>query len=226
MLDFANSKVCVGITTDEIDRLTHEEIIKHGAYPSPINYYGFPKSICTSVNEVVCHGIPDNRPLENGDVISIDISLYLDGFHGDNCGTVIVGEGDSNLEHLIKTTQQALDNAIEICKPGAKLSDIGKTIENFANENNFQVIHEFCGHGTGKYLHMLPFVCHYNNTDDLKLAQGMVFTIEPIVVEGDRKIETWEDGWTAVTVDRGRAAQFEHEVLITKNGVEVLTLPD
>ena len=225
MLEFACSLVQPGISTDDIDHLTHNEIIKNGAYPSPINYCGFPKAICTSVNEVVCHGIPDDRKLQEGDILSIDVSIFLDGYHGDNCGTVIVGNKSDDIGvKLIKATQEALDAGIATCKPGACLSSIGEAIENVASSYKFKVIHEFLGHGTGPILHMPPMVRHFKNNTKLKLIPGMIFTIEPILCEGSRKVAVWSDGWTAVTVDGGRAAQFEHEVYITENGAEILTL--
>lgn len=208
MLDFANSLVKPGVTTEEIDILTHNEIVKNGAYPSPINYHGFPKAICTSVNEVVCHGIPNDRKLIEGDVISIDVSLFKNGFHGDNCGTVVVGTSDDATMKLINATQESLDEAIKICKPGSCLSLIGETIENVAKSHNFNIVHEFMGHGVGPFLHMKPLVRHFKNTHKFKLVKGMVFTIEPILVEGARKITIWDDGWTAITLDGGRYCSY------------------
>jgi methionyl aminopeptidase len=225
MLEFANSLAKPGVTTDEIDRLTHHEIIRNGAYPTPLNYYGFPKSICSSVNEVVCHGIPDNRPLCDGDILSIDVSLYTkDGYHGDNCGSVIVGKGDESLNHLVESTKTAVDKAIAVCRPGACFSHIGAVIDEHAKSQGLSVIHEFCGHGTGTNIHMKPLVLHYRNTVRIPMRAGMVFTIEPILVQGSRKLRHWEDGWTASTFDGGRAAQIEHEVLVTEDGCEVLTI--
>jgi methionyl aminopeptidase len=224
MLEFSCSLVKPGISTDEIDRRTFEEIIKKGAYPSPINYAGFPKAICTSVNEVCCHGIPDSRELREGDVIAIDVSIFKDGVHGDNCKTVIAGEGDEAAHRLINATEEALNRAISVCGPTACLSDIGEAIEQVAANNDLRIIHEFCGHGLGSILHMYPLIKHFRNYEKLPLVPGMVFTIEPILVEGSRKITTWDDGWTAVCVDGGRSAQFEHEVLITENGAEVITV--
>ncbi len=235
MLDFANelaSDHTKGYSTEDVDKLTHEEIIKHGAYPSPINYRGFPKAVCTSVNEVVCHGIPDSRVLEKGDLVSIDVSLYLDGFHGDNCGSVICGGGDpadpsdKRSLDLIAATQEALDAAIAICGPGVCFSEIGATIEKVAAQRDFRIVHEFCGHGTGELLHMPPFVRHFRNGDGQPMLPGNIFTIEPILVEGSRRIHVWKDGWTAATLDGGRGAQFEHEVLIKDDGYEVLTVPE
>lgn len=227
MLDYANSLVQAGITTEDIDLLTHQEIIAHGAYPSPVNYCGFPKAICTSVNEVVCHGIPDDRKLVEGDMISIDVSLFLDGFHGDNCGTVIVGKSqDSGALKLIDATQECLDQAVAACGPGRCFADIGAAIERVAASRDVRIVREFCGHGLGPTLHMQPLVEHCHNRSKIIMEPGMVFTIEPIIVEGNRRISVWSDGWTAATFDGLRAAQFEHEVLITENGAEVITIPE
>lgn len=225
MLEFANSLAKPGVTTDDIDRLTHHEIIRNGAYPTPLNYHGFPKSICSSVNEVVCHGIPDDRPLRDGDVLSIDVSLYTeDGYHGDNCGSIIVGKGDESLRHLVESTKTAVDKAIAVCRPGACFSHIGGAIEEYAMSQGYSVIHEFCGHGTGTNIHMQPLVLHYRNNVRIPMHSGMVFTIEPILAQGSRKLKHWQDGWTASTFDGGRAAQIEHEVLVTDEGCEVLTI--
>lgn len=223
MLEYACSLVKPGISTDEIDAKTYEKIISKGAYPSPINYSGFPKSICTSVNEVACHGIPDSRELLEGDIVSIDVSVFKDGFHGDNCMSVVAGEGDDEAYRLVDVTKEALDKAVSVCHPGRCLSDVGKEIQHVASQEDYRIVHEFCGHGLGSILHMFPLVKHFRNSDELELVPGMIFTIEPILVEGSRRITTWKDGWTAVTVDGGRAAQFEHEVLITEHGPEIIT---
>ena len=226
MLDFAcGLALQPGMSTDDIDRLTHEEICRHGAYPSPINYRGFPKAICTSVNEVVCHGIPDSRPLVDGDIVSIDVSLFIDGMHGDNCSTVMCGTGDAQGYALIAATQEALNKAVSVCGPGRCISEIGEAITSIAMTSKLQVVHEFCGHGTGEVLHMPPYILHFRNTERMRMEPGMIFTIEPIIVEGSRRVSTWSDGWTIFTLDGGRGAQFEHEVLITPTGVEVLTVP-
>jgi methionyl aminopeptidase len=233
MLDFANSLAVQPdkYTTNQIDALTREEIARHGAYPSPLNYRGFPKSICTSVNEVVCHGIPDDRMVRRGDLVSIDISLYLNGMHGDNCGSVICGgQGGSAKDvaagKLIAATQEALDKAVALCRPGACVSELGAVIDEVAKERGFAVVHEFCGHGTGELLHMPPFVRHFRNGFKVPMQPGMLFTIEPIFVERSRRMTVWRDGWSAATMDGGRGAQFEHEVLITEDGCEVLTVPE
>lgn len=225
MLEFALSLAKPGVTTDAIDIATFHEIVKHGAYPSPINYRGFPKAICTSPNEVVCHGIPDSRPLQEGDVLSIDVSLYLNGYHGDNCGTCIVGKPiDKSSLNLVDTARTALMNGIATCRPGSCLSEIGAAIEKTAHQNGLVVVKDFYGHGTGPILHMSPLVAHFENKDLLTLRPGMVFTIEPVIAEGSGKLLTWDDGWSAVTEDGGRGAQFEHEVLITEDGHEILTV--
>ena len=227
MLDFACSLVKVGISTEEIDKLTHEEIVKNDAYPSPVNYGGFPKSICTSINEVCCHGIPDSRILEEGDIISIDVSVYKDGFHGDNCTTVVVGDKcDDRGKELIHATQEALNEAISICSPGAKFLEIGERVEKVATQYKLEVQHEFMGHGLGSILHMSPLVAHYRNSDDTEMRPGMIFTIEPIFLEGSRRCIRWPDNWSSVSVDFGRSAQFEHEILITQTGHEILTVPN
>mmetsp|Transcript_32200 Transcript_32200/g.44162 ORF Transcript_32200/g.44162 Transcript_32200/m.44162 type:complete len:204 (-) Transcript_32200:79-690(-) len=201
--------------------------MRNGACPTPLNYCGFPKSICTSVNEVVCHGIPDSRLLEDGDIISIDVSLFIDGFHGDNCGTVTVGElgkANKDLNMLIEANKRAVAAAISICKPGVCISQIGAVIEKTAKLSNLSVIHEFCGHGTGKYIHMSPLILpHFEPRHRMLMEPGMVFTIEPILALGARHILQWDDGWTAATVDGKWSSQIEHEVLITDSGAEILT---
>mmetsp|Transcript_9630 Transcript_9630/g.16033 ORF Transcript_9630/g.16033 Transcript_9630/m.16033 type:complete len:311 (-) Transcript_9630:286-1218(-) len=229
MLEFSLSLAKPGRTTDEIDRMTHEEIVKNGAYPTPLNYYTFPKSICTSVNEVVCHGIPDDRELVDGDIVSIDVSLFTQGYHGDNCGTVVVGQPpnadeEQRLKRLIDTTKHSVMSAAGICKPGACISEIGEVIEDLAVKNDYGVVHNFCGHGTGRNIHMAPLILHYKNKEAFRMQPGMVFTIEPILTEGSSKIVSWSDGWTASTRDGGWSAQIEHEILITEDGAEVLTV--
>ena len=226
MLEFACSLVQVGISTEDIDRLTHEEIVKNNAYPSPVNYAGFPKAICTSINEVCCHGIPDSRLLEKGDIISIDVSVYKEGYHGDNCATIIVGGVcDNRGKELIYATQEALNEAISICGPGVKFCEIGGRIEKVASNYDLEVQHEFMGHGLGSMLHMSPLIAHYSHSDNTEMKPGMIFTIEPIFLEGSRDCLRWADNWSSVSVDFGRSAQFEHEILITSTGHEILTVP-
>lgn len=223
-LEFALALAKPGVSTDYIDSLTFDEIIRHNAYPSPINYSNFPKSICTSVNEVVCHGIPDSRVLQEGDILSIDVSVYMNGYHGDNCGTVIVGKGDEVARSLVETNIDVLDMAIAKCVAGACLSEVGNTIENEANRRGFAVVSQFCGHGVGHLMHMPPFVVHHRNNHEVELKPGMVFTIEPILIEGKDRLVVWDDKWTAATKDNSRGSQFEHQILITESGPpEILT---
>ncbi|KAI9472684.1 Methionine aminopeptidase 1 [Coemansia sp. RSA 989] len=229
VLDIAARAIKVGVTTDEIDRVVHEATIARKAYPSPLNYYNFPKSVCTSVNEVVCHGIPDQRKLEDGDILNIDISLYKDGFHADLNKTYFVGNVSEESKKLVKTTRECLQKAIDICKPGTKYRELGAQIEKHARANGFSVVRTYCGHGVGKMFHSAPNVPHYASNRAIGVMKpGHVFTIEPMINAGSYDDQTWRDGWTAVTVDGKRSAQFEHVVLITETGHEVLTrrLPD
>lgn len=226
MLDYACSLVRPGITTEEIDVQVHNAILAAGAYPSPLNYWGFPKSICSSINEVVIHGIPDDRPLREGDIAKFDISLFYKGVHGDNCASVPVGEVDEEGLRLMEAAQKALDAGVEACSPGAYLSGVGAAVHAVADEYGYETVRAYSGHGVGTELHMRPFVLHYRNKEKLPLRPGMVFTIEPMLLEKGPEIDTWEDGWTVVTRDGGRGAQYEHTVLITEEGVEVLTVPE
>ncbi|XP_011642646.1 methionine aminopeptidase 1D, mitochondrial [Pogonomyrmex barbatus] len=213
-----------GITTDFLDKQVHDMIIGNGAYPSPLNYHGFPKSICTSVNNVACHGIPDNRPLQQGDIINVDITVYLNGYHGD-CSTMFqVGEVDSEAKRLIAITELCLKSAIEICKPNEPFCNIGNVIEETANKHNLNVIPGLLGHGIGTYFHGAPDIFHFANNFPERMKSGMTFTIEPALSQGTMQIEILEDGWTACTIDNSRTAQVEHTVLITDTGCEVLTL--
>uniref|UniRef100_A0A7S2UT99 Methionine aminopeptidase n=1 Tax=Fibrocapsa japonica TaxID=94617 RepID=A0A7S2UT99_9STRA len=238
-LDLACSLAKVGRTTDEIDGVVHEMIVSSGAYPAPRNYKGFPKSLVTAINQVICHGIPDDRPLQYGDVASFDASVYVGGVFGDNCATVIVGddgddggggEGGEEVDvegarRLVKATQECLDAGIAECGPGKCLSSIGHAIEAVADSYGYQSVRAYCGHGIGTGFHMLPFVQHFRNDDRLELRPGMIFTIEPMITEGSQESVLAEDNWTVYTRDGKRAAQFEHTVLITEDGVEVITVP-
>lgn len=213
-----------GITTDALDRLAHEKIIELGAYPSPLNYMGFPKSICTSVNEVVVHGIPDSRELASGDIINCDVTVYIDGMHGDCSETVFVGAVDEEAKKLVQVTWECLLRGIDLVKPGQKLSAIGLAIETHARLNGFSVVREFTGHGIGEYFHMAPYVAHFfEESNETMLQEGMTFTIEPMINVGGHECVIWADNWTAVTKDLTRSAQFEHTVLVTSSGVEILT---
>jgi len=224
VLDHVLAAVKPGITTDALDRLAHARTIELGAYPSPLNYMGFPKSICTSVNEVVVHGIPDSRELENGDIINCDITVFIDGMHGDCSETVFVGEVDDDAKKLVQVTWECLLKGIDLVRPGQKLNGIGLAIETHARLNGFSVVREFTGHGIGEHFHMAPYVAHYfEETNETVLQEGMTFTIEPMINVGGHDCVIWADNWTAVTRDLTRSAQFEHTVLVTHSGVEILT---
>ncbi|POM77232.1 Methionine aminopeptidase, merops subfamily M24 [Phytophthora palmivora] len=222
--EFAKPLCQVGATTEDIDRLVHEEIVRRGAYPSPLNYGGFPKALCSSVNEIVVHGIPDSRPLEDGDIVNIDISVFLDGFHGDTSQTFLVGNVDDAGKHLVDVTNQALMGAIEhCCKPLNRFASIGDFVQSLAHKEELGVVREYTGHGIGKEFHCLPFILHHHNSEPGKMLPGMVFTVEPALTEGSPEIVHWDDGWTVATADGGRSAQAEHTVLITEDGVDILT---
>ena len=224
VLDIAGRAVAPGIRTDDIDRIVHEESIRRGGYPSTLNYQGFKKSCCTSLNEVICHGIPDSTKLKEGDIINIDITVFIGGFHGDCSETYLVGEVDEEGRRLVKTTWECMEKGIGICKPGTHIKEIGNVIEEFAKKNGYSIPTGFVGHGIGSSFHMLPNVPHYKNNEPAgKMKPGMTFTIEPMVNEGKRDYIFWEDEWTATTSDGKRSAQFEHTLLITEDGVERLT---
>jgi len=268
------------ITTNDVNNEIHKHLVDAGVYPSPLNYHGFPKSLCSSVNEVICHGIPDGYKMRPGDVASFDISCFHDGVHGDNCATVVVGDyeedddnypnnnnNDNNMNNndthdddnkplyygalrhkskrvkenfisadeeaffitsrrLVQAAQEALDAGVATCKPGSCLSDIGSAISSVVDAYGYGSVQKYRGHGIGEDFHCPPFVKHYRNDDRLELKPGMVFTIEPMITEGKEDCYEWRsDGWTVVTEDGGRAAQFEHMVAITEDGYEILTLP-
>jgi methionyl aminopeptidase len=216
--------VAPGVTTDELDRISHDAHVARNVYPSPLGYKGFPKSVCTSVNEVICHGIPDDRPLAEGDIVNVDVTVYVDGVHGDTSATFLVGRVDPVSKHLVRTTSECLDLAIEAVRPGAPLHDIGRAIETHAHEEGFNVVRSFVGHGIGQVFHGPPQVPHYYEPAATTIMEpGMVFTIEPMITIGDIRPVIWDDGWTAVTADGSRSAQFEHTVLVTYTGVDVLT---
>ncbi|MCC6435414.1 MAG: type I methionyl aminopeptidase [Acidimicrobiales bacterium] len=216
--------VAPGVTTDELDILCHDLIVAAGAYPSPLNYSGFPKSLCTSVNEVICHGIPDSRKLVNGDIVNLDVTVYREGVHGDCNATFLVGQVDEAGRKLVQVTKECLDLGIAAVRPGRPISDIGRAIEDHAHRLHYGVVRTFVGHGIGEQFHTDIEVPHYYTPRArLIMEAGMTFTIEPMITEGDHREEFWDDGWTAVTVDRSRSAQFEHTLLVTSNGVEILT---
>jgi len=225
VLDIAASHIRPGITTDEIDAVVHQACIERNAYPSPLNYRHFPKSVCTSINEVICHGIPDHRKLQEGDIINIDVTLYHDGFHGDLNETYPVGRIDEDSERLIRTARKCLDESIKICKPGVLIRDIGKVIEPIARANGCSSVRTYTGHGINDLFHCTPNVPHYAKNKAVgTMKPGMCFTIEPMINLGGNWDEVhWPDNWTATTVDGKRSAQFEETLLITEAGVEVLT---
>lgn len=224
VLEIALAAVKPGVRTDEIDAIVHEATIARGAYPSPLNYHGFPKSLCTSVNEVICHGIPDDRALREGDIVNCDITLYYDGMHGDCSETVFVGEPDPASARLVELTYEAMMAGIKVVKPGTRFNEIGRVIGAFARKHKLGVVRDFAGHGIGEYFHMPPTVTHYYDRHLLlRMVEGMTFTIEPMLTLGTHQSLTLADGWTAITTDRSRTAQFEHTVLVTKTGVEILT---
>jgi len=223
ILNEIRTVVTPGITTQDIDTFARELIIIHNAFPSALNFNGFPKSISTSVNNIAAHGIPDSRPLESGDILSVDVTVYLDGFHGDCSDTFYVGEVDSYAETLVSVTRECLEKGIEACGPGNWIRGIGHAIHRHARKNNCTVVPIFLGHGIGEFVHGPPDIYHCLNNYPGKLAEGMVFTVGPVVSEGDRRVRILEDGWTAVTVDNSRTAQVEHTLLITSSGVEILT---
>ena len=220
----AGAKVAPGVTTDEIDALVHELTIEMGGYPSTLNYHGYPKSLCTSVNEVICHGIPDSRPLQDGDIVNLDVTIFIGGVHGDCNATVFVGDVDDESRRLVQVTEECMWHGIEAVKPGRPLSDIGRAIENHAKQHRYGVVRSFVGHGIGEQFHTDVQVLHYyDQRSSMTMRPGMTFTIEPMITIGSWQHRTWDDDWTAVTTDGKRTAQFEHTVLVTDDGVEALT---
>jgi len=216
-----------GISTGELDKICHDYIInQQKAIPAPLNYRGFPKSICTSVNHQVCHGIPSNEKiLKDGDIVNIDVTVIKDGFHGDTSKMFLIGKSSILAERLCRVTRECMIEAINIVKPGLHIGDIGAVIEEHAHNNNFSVVRDYCGHGIGKNFHEMPQILHYGNRNTgMKLLEGMTFTIEPMINEGRYKTKVLNDGWTVVTQDRSLSAQWEHTILVTKNGSEILTL--
>jgi len=226
VLEMVESHVDTGVTTDELDRICHDYIVnQQKAIPAPLNYRGFPKSICTSVNHQVCHGIPGNKRLKNGDIVNIDITVIKDGFHGDTSKMFMIGEPSILAKRLINITSEALQIGIEQVKPGAHLNGIGKAIQKYVESNSYSVVREYCGHGIGREFHEEPQVLHYATTNPGPILQpGMVFTIEPMVNAGKRLVKLLPDGWTVVTKDRSLSAQWEHTILVTNDGHEILTL--
>jgi methionyl aminopeptidase len=224
VLDIAGRAVRIGITADELDKIVHDETVKRGAYPSPLNYYNFPKSVCTSVNEIICHGIPDCRPLEDGDIVNLDISVYKDGYHGDLNETFFVGNVDEDSVRVVQCAYECLQNAINTVKPGVLYRTLGEQIHNVAKKHKCSIVKTYCGHGIGKLFHTTPNVPHYaGNKAKGTMKVGHVFTIEPMINLGQSGDVTWPDGWTACTIDGKRSAQFEHTMVVTETGCELLT---
>jgi methionyl aminopeptidase len=224
--DLVGSHVAPGVTTDELDRIGHEFLVDHGAYPSTLGYKGFPKSLCSSVNEVICHGIPDARVVEDGDIVNIDITAYLDGVHGDTNATFLAGEVDEESRLLVERTHEALERAIRAVKPGRRINVIGRVIEAYAKRFGYGVVREFTGHGIGTSFHSGLVIPHYDDPRfDDEIRPGMTFTIEPMLNLGTHEWVMWDDDWTVVTADGRRSAQFEHTLLVTGDGAEILTLP-
>ena len=222
----AGAQVAPGVTTDQLDEVVHEATLERGGYPSPLNYRGYPKSVCTSVNEVICHGIPDSRPLVLGDIVNVDVTIYLDGVHGDTSATLAVGEISEHDQRLIVETRVAMDKGIDAAGPGRPVNVIGRAIERHALRHRLGVVEEFIGHGIGTEFHSAIQVPHYYNPGaNTVLVPGMTFTVEPMLTLGSPECAPlWDDKWTAVTRDGRRTAQFEHTVLVTEEGVERLTV--
>ncbi|MBY6367375.1 type I methionyl aminopeptidase [Rhodococcoides corynebacterioides] len=222
----AGNAVAPGVTTDALDRIAHEYMIDHGAYPSTLGYKGFPKSCCTSLNEVICHGIPDSTVIQDGDIVNIDVTAYIDGVHGDTNATFLAGDVSEEARLLVERTHEATMRAIKAVKPGRALNVVGRVIESYANRFGYGVVRDFTGHGVGTTFHNGLVVLHYDEpTVDTVIEPGMTFTIEPMINLGGIDWEQWNDGWTVVTKDRSWTAQFEHTLVVTESGAEILTLP-
>ncbi len=218
--------IAPGVTTDAIDAVVHEYLLDHDAYPSTLGYRGFPKSCCTSVNEVICHGIPDTRPLVEGDLVKIDVTAFVDGVHGDNCATYFCGEVDEDSRLLTERTEQAMLRAIRTVRPGRQINVIGRVIEAYAKRFGYGVVRDYTGHGVHTAFHSGLVVPHYDEpAADTVIEVGMTFTIEPMLALGDPESHVWADDWTVVTNDGSRVAQFEHTLAVTAEGAEILTLP-
>ena len=226
VLEMIEEHVQIGVTTDELNTLCHDYIVNvQKAIPAPLNYNGFPKSICTSINHVVCHGIPNDKPLKDGDIINIDITVIKDGYFGDTSKMFSVGKTSEWAERLCRVTQECLYKGIEIVRPGTRLGDIGEVIQKHAESNGYSVVREYCGHGIGTVFHEEPQVLHYGKAGTgLELKEGMTFTIEPMINLGKKETRLLGDGWTAITKDRKLTAQWEHTLVVTADGYEVFTL--
>jgi methionyl aminopeptidase len=226
VLEIGAAAIAPGVTTDEIDAVVHQAYLDRGGYPSTLNYRGYPKSLCTSVNEVICHGIPDDRPLRDGDIVNLDVTIFLDGVHGDTNATYLVGQVDPESRRLVQVTRECLEHGIAAVAPGRPFNEIGRAIETHARAHGYEVVRAFVGHGIGEQFHTDLQIPHYFEPRlTTEIEPGMVFTIEPMISMGTGQHRIWDDDWTAVTADASRTAQFEHTVLVTHDGVEVLTAP-
>lgn len=226
-LDAVEAAIAPGVSTDELDTIAHDFLVDHGAYPSTLGYRGFPKSCCTSLNEVICHGIPDDTVLAEGDIVNVDITAYLDGFHGDTNKTYPVGEVSEDAALLIERTREALERGIRAVKPGRPFNVIGRAIESYAKRFGYGVVRDFTGHGVGAEFHSGLIIPHYDTApaNATPMEEGMVFTIEPMLTIGTVHWDMWDDGWTVTTKDKALSAQFEHTLAVTATGADVLTLP-
>jgi methionyl aminopeptidase len=225
-LEAGGKAVAPGVTTDEVDRVVHEFLVAQDAYPSTLGYKGFPKSCCTSLNEVICHGIPDSTVIQDGDIVNIDVTAYIGGVHGDTNGTFLAGNVSEEDRLLVERTREATMRAIKAVRPGRELNVVGRVIESYAKRFGYGVVRDFTGHGIGRAFHSGLVVLHYDEPSvETVLEPGMTFTIEPMITLGTIDYDIWDDGWTVVTKDRAWTAQFEHTVLVTADGAEILTLP-
>jgi methionyl aminopeptidase len=225
-MEAAAAAIAPGVTTDELDAVAHAYMVGQGAYPSDLGYRGFPKSVCTSINEVICHGIPDSTALRDGDIVNIDVTAYIGGVHGDCNATYLVGDVDEESRLLVERTRESLARAIKAVRPGRQINVIGRVIESYAKRFGYGVVRDFTGHGIHTAFHSGLIVPHYDDPRATTVMQpGMTFTIEPMLTLGTHEYDVWDDGWTVVTKDRRRTAQFEHTLVVTADGAEILTLP-
>ncbi|MYS80395.1 type I methionyl aminopeptidase [Embleya scabrispora] len=224
-MEAAAAHIAPGVTTDELDRIAHEYVLDHHAYPSCLGYRGFPKTICTSINEVICHGIPDTTRLNDGDIVNIDVTVFIGGVHGDTDATYLVGDVDEESRLLVERTREALNRGIKAVKPGRQINVIGRVIESYAKRFGYGVVRDFTGHGINSSFHSGLIIPHYDDERATTVMEpGMTFTIEPMLTLGTYDYDMWDDGWTVVTKDRKRTAQFEHTLVVTDSGAEVLTV--
>jgi len=224
-IDAVGAVVRPGVTTDELDRIGHEVMVAHGAYPSSLGYRGFPKSLCTSVNEVICHGIPDDTVLQDGDIVNIDVTAYKDGMHGDTNRTFVVGTASQQVADLVTRTEEAMRRGIRAVAPGRRVNVIGRAIESYAKRFGYGVVRDYTGHGVGRVFHSGLIIPHYDTTQyDTLIEPGMVFTIEPMLTLGGIAADIWDDAWTVSTRDKSVTAQFEHTLVVTERGAELLTV--